>query len=199
MYYLLYWAVVLTLMAWKWCVHTPWPAGRLPGGCLPACLPGCSRLGSRCRAACLRVSMRHAPLAQAHSTALPSPPPAALYCRHTGTLTDRREAQVGDLKSFAHHVGQRLDEEAGLAKGKGSDGSPGSSSMELERGEGDKPALPGLPKVESAFIAPGAGPDSARRAEDAGNLPRSSPGGDSADSYERQASAAVPTPPADAV
>jgi len=54
MYYLLYWAVVLCLMAWKW---------------------------------------------------------------HTGTLTDRKQAQIDDLKSFAHHLGERLDAEGGLGEG----------------------------------------------------------------------------------
>jgi hypothetical protein len=53
MYYLLYWAVILGVMGWRW---------------------------------------------------------------YTGTLTDRREAQVDDLKSFAHHLGERLDGDAGLGE-----------------------------------------------------------------------------------
>ena len=37
-----------------------------------------------------------------------------IYKAWNGTLTDRRQAQVDDLKSFAQHVGERLDAEQGL-------------------------------------------------------------------------------------
>jgi hypothetical protein len=66
MYYLLYWAVILGVMGWRW---------------------------------------------------------------YTGTLTDRREAQVDDLKSFAHHLGERLDGDAGL--GECSAGWPAGNEAEL--------------------------------------------------------------------
>lgn len=82
MYYLLYWAIVLALMWWKW---------------------------------------------------------------HTGTLTDRREAQIDDFKSFAAHLGERMDAEEGLDKGKHltSDSSSGgrlSSDVDLELGKGEAAA-----------------------------------------------------------
>jgi high-affinity iron transporter len=77
MYYLLYWAIVLALMAWKW---------------------------------------------------------------YTGTLTDRRQAQLDDFKSFAAHLGDRMDAEAGLDKGKhltssSSSGGRHSSDVDLELGK----------------------------------------------------------------
>lgn len=40
--------------------------------------------------------------------------PPLTPCSYTGTLTDRKAAQLDDLKSFAGHLGQRMDEEAGL-------------------------------------------------------------------------------------
>jgi hypothetical protein len=39
-----------------------------------------------------------------------------LYKWWRGTLTDRQEAQIDDLKSFALHAGERLDTEAGLGE-----------------------------------------------------------------------------------
>ena len=51
-----------------------------------------------------------------------------------GTLTDRRQAQVDDLKSFAHHVGERLDAEAGL-------GTHGDAARAASYARGAFPAL----------------------------------------------------------
>lgn len=106
---------------------------------------------------------------------------------------------MDDLKSFVAHAGRRLDEEAGLAgkdlaSGSSGGGSPGSSSLDLA--SGGKPGKLALPKVESAFIAP-ASPEQAGGS--AAHRQPGSPGGDSADSYERQAGAAEPPPPATAV
>lgn len=167
-----------------------------------------------------------------------------------GTLTDRRQAQVDDFKSFAHHLGERMDAEAGLgecvcalAAGRGSlrrapgrvgtreqrwrphlpmraaahpaflhlawllaDGkSQGSGSdreLDLEAAHG-KPG--GVPKVDSALVAPPS-PDTALKpapgsgdgSDDAGTStaedPASNSVGDSADSLEKGEEAGLAEP-----
>lgn len=39
-----------------------------------------------------------------------------LWKNYHGTLTDKRQAGADDFKSFAHHLGERLDVEAGLGE-----------------------------------------------------------------------------------
>lgn len=95
MYYLLYWAIVLSLLAWKW---------------------------------------------------------------YSGTLTDRRQAQLDDFKSFAAHLGDRMDAEAGLEKGKhitssSSSGGRLSSDVDLELGKDEASPEPSE-KQAAAYQAP---------------------------------------------
>lgn len=136
MYYLLYWAIVLTLLGWKW---------------------------------------------------------------YTGTLTDRREAQRDDFKSFVQHAGEQLDEDAGLKKGSASASASGSCTSEdadLEAGEGKAPALP---RDASPRLQPPAEGGEQAQAH------HISQDGDSVDSFERRereaaaATAAAAPPPATAV
>ncbi|PSC73283.1 Plasma membrane iron permease [Micractinium conductrix] len=71
---------------------------------------------------------------------------------HTGTLTDKREAQLDDFKSFARHLGEQADSDEGLGKGKSS-AHPDSGSEDLESGKG-RPEEHDLPMVESALDTP---------------------------------------------
>ncbi|EFN52192.1 hypothetical protein CHLNCDRAFT_139414 [Chlorella variabilis] len=117
-----------------------------------------------------------------------------------GTLTDRRQAQVDDFKSFAHHLGERMDAEAGL-DGK-SQGSGSDRELDLEAAHG-KPG--GVPKVDSALVAPPS-PDTALKpapgsgdgSDDAGTStaedPASNSVGDSADSLEKGEEAGLAEP-----
>ncbi|KAL4423883.1 hypothetical protein ABPG75_001184 [Micractinium tetrahymenae] len=112
---------------------------------------------------------------------------AMLWKNYHGTLTDKRQAGADDFKSFAHHLGERLDAEAGLAKN-----SQDGSSDDLESGKAGKLK----PADSSAFLtAPGSPGGSSSKdntlGDSAGSLPRRSD-----DSAERgEGGSDVPPPP----
>ena len=107
MYYLLYWAIVLSLLAWKWYSGTLTDRRQVRPPTPPVLSP--VRLHSIVPCVC-------APL----PTVVPCNCPACWLCPHSLTspgpllLRQPLQAQLDDFKSFAAHRGDRMDAEAGL-------------------------------------------------------------------------------------
>lgn len=115
-----------------------------------------------------------------------------LWKNYHGTLTDKRQAGADDFKSFAHHLGERLDVEAGLGKS-----SQDGGSEDLEAGKGAaKRVDSAVHKLDSEVLAvpgsPGASSSNDNTVDDsAGSLRRNSD-----ESAERgEGGSNVPPPP----